>query len=207
MLYHRRSFLFGISALATLPLASAQTKPPTDKLISAARQQIGVTTSYDGGYRTLSYPNGDLSRQTGVCTDVIIRAYRDAFNFDLQKAVHEDINANFSAYPNIWGLSHPDRNIDHRRVPNLETYLQRQGAEQTIPDDLSKLRAGELVTIRLPRNLPHIAIVSNKVDHKGWPDILHNIGAGTREEPLANYNLHTLLHKRFSYFRPSWQDT
>ena len=134
-----------------------------------------------------------------MCTDVIVRAYRDAFDFDLQKAVHEDMRANFSAYPSIWRLSRPDRNIDHRRVPNLETWLTRQGAKLEMPSDVSQLEAGDLLTMRLPGNLPHIAIVSDKVSEAGEPLIIHNIGAGTREEALAA-SLQALLLYRFRVY-------
>ena len=93
-------------------------------LAAKAREQIGVTTSYDGSYQVIPYPNGDVPKDTGVCTDVVIRALR-AFGLDLQKAVHEDMRANFSRYPNLWGLKGTDRSIDHRRVPNLRTFFTR----------------------------------------------------------------------------------
>jgi len=169
------------------------------KLISAARKQIGVTLAYDGAYQSLTYPNGDVPRERGACTDVIIRTYRDAFNFDLQKAVHEDMRAHFSTYPANWGLSRPDRNIDHRRVPNLETWLARKGAKLPLPEASSALKPGDLVTMRLmPGNLPHIAIISDRVSAAGMPLLIHNIGAGTREEPLST-RLQALLLHRFHY--------
>lgn len=168
------------------------------KLIKAARDQIGTTRIYDGRYRALAYPNGDVPRTNGVCTDVIIRAYRDALSFDLQKAVHEDMGDNFSAYPNIWNLTRPDRNIDHRRVPNLETWLTRQNAKHDLPANLSALDPGDLVTMRLPRNLPHIALVSDRTTRAGRPLILHNIGAGAQEEPL-DPGLEQTLTARFRY--------
>lgn len=96
------------------------------KLVSAAREQVGVTLSYDPQYRRLAYPGGDVPLETGVCTDVVIRALRQQ-GLDLQKAVHEDMTANFARYPRHWGLTRPDRNIDHRRVPNLMTWFARQG--------------------------------------------------------------------------------
>ena len=109
------------------------------------------------------------------------------------------MRANFSAYPSIWRLSRPDRNIDHRRVPNLETWLTRQGAKLEMPSDVSQLEAGDLLTMRLPGNLPHIAIVSDKVSEAGEPLIIHNIGAGTREEALAA-SLQALLLYRFRVY-------
>jgi len=200
MFLKRRSFLLGLGALPLTPLAFAQTTPsPSASLITAARTQIGVTQTYDGAYQSLEYPNGDIPRVKGVCTDVIVRAYRDAFNFDLQQAVHEDMRGSFAAYPKIWGLSRPDRNIDHRRVPNLETYLTRQGAKLDLPTNLNQLVAGDLLTMRLPANLPHIAIVSDRTTRSGIPYILHNIGRGTREDRLSDYGLEDLLHARFRH--------
>ena len=207
MTFNRRDFLFGLAspALASLQLfdpAHAQTRILASlavQLITAARTQIGVTVNYDGSYRALIYPEGDVPRATGVCTDVIIRAYRDAFGVDLQKAVHEDMARHFSAYPQIWGLSRTDRNIDHRRVPNLETFFARHNTTRDLPTDLRLLEAGDLLTMRLPRNLPHIAIVTDKATRAGMPYIIHNIGAGTHEEPLTRYGLDTLLERRFRY--------
>ncbi|MGL4668926.1 MAG: DUF1287 domain-containing protein, partial [Saezia sp.] len=118
---------------AVFPYASlAQAKPLTQKdlatkLVVAARAQIGQTLYYNGAYERLSYPNGDIPIERGVCTDVTIRAYRQAFQFDLQKAMHEDMRAHFSAYPNNWGAKTTDRNIDHRRVPNQQAFFKRHG--------------------------------------------------------------------------------
>ena len=164
----RRFVILGLAALPAARFAQAQNQRQASatKLVAAARKQIGVTTGYDGAYKALDYPNGDIPRATGVCTDVVIRAYRDAFAFDLQQAVHEDMRGHFAAYPAIWGLSRTDRNIDHRRVPNLETFLTRK---QALLPDKSEFKAGDLLTFRLPRNLPHIAIVSDKTMPAGHP--------------------------------------
>ncbi len=173
-----------LSGLLALPFAGFHTGERTTQwhrqLIDASRAQIGVTTLYDGAYASLSYPGGDVPRERGVCTDVVVRAYRDAFGFDLQEAVHNDMQAAFGAYPAIWGLSRPDRNIDHRRVPNLETFLRRAGAERR-PDDW---QPGDLISCRLSGNLPHIAIVSNKRGLDRQWKVLHNIGRGTEESSL-----------------------
>lgn len=149
-------------------------------LVRAAREQVGVTRIYDGSYRRLDYPGGDVPVERGVCTDVVVRAYR-ALGFDLQREVHEDMTRAWPDYPKLWGLRHPDRNIDHRRVPNLATFLRRRGAELRLTDDPAAFRPGDLVTWRLPSGVPHIGIVS---DRKAGdrPLILHNIGAGAREE-------------------------
>lgn len=178
----RRHTLLGLGALLPGLAARANgTAPLAQRLVEAARAQIGVTTDYDGSYRRLAYPMGDVPVGTGVCTDVIVRAYRAAFGFDLQVAVHEDMAAAFPAYPAIWGLTGPDRNIDHRRVPNLETFLARRGAERAPTD----WQAGDLFTGRLANNRPHIAVVSGRRTFLGRePYLVHNIGRGTEESAL-----------------------
>jgi uncharacterized protein len=156
------------------------------KIVQAARSQIGVTTAYDPAYTSLGYPDGDVPRQKGVCTDVVIRALRDALSRDLQKLVHEDMKANFSRYPKIWGLKRPDRNIDHRRVPNLRQYFERKGYALRLPDDNDPavFQPGDLVTSMIGGKLPHIMIVSDRKTTDGRPLMFHNIGQGTREEDV-----------------------
>ena len=138
--FSRRGVLAGGIALGLIgcsKASDAQAQAGIDTkalaLIAAARGQIGVTRAYDPGYSRIAYPGGDVPRERGVCTDVVIRAYRDAFGIDLQRAVHEDMAAHFAAYPRHWGLQRPDRNIDHRRVPNLERFWQRAGADLPLP--------------------------------------------------------------------------
>lgn len=183
MAFSRRTVLAGLplwlSTPALQPLAPKSISPELH-LVKAARRQIGVTTSYDGRYQSISYPGGDVPIETGVCIDVVIRAYRSAFEVDFQKLIHEDMRSNFSAYPNIWGLSRTDRNIDHRRVPNVETWLKRRGFEREPTDWMP----GDIVSMRLGNRLPHIGILSTRRDRRGRPLGIHNIGAGTREEPL-----------------------
>jgi uncharacterized protein YijF (DUF1287 family) len=165
------------SLLAQLPLLAQ----PLD-LATAAMQQVGVTTGYDGSYRRLAYPGGDVPLESGVCTDVLIRAYR-ALGIDLQVRVHEDMRRAFSAYPLLWGLQRPDRNIDHRRVPNLETWFRRHGLVLAGGRDPADYQAGDIVSWRLESGLPHIGIVSaTRIDSR--PLVLHNIGAGVREEDV-----------------------
>ena len=178
----RRALLTGLAAAAAFPARAEPTWQA--RLIAAAERQVGRTVLYDGAYVRLAYPGGDVPRERGVCTDVVIRAYRDAFGLDLQTLVHEDMRRAFAAYPRNWGLSRPDRNIDHRRVPNLETFLKRRGAG--LPH--SGYQAGDLVTQRLPGNLPHILIVTARQAAPGRPLVVHNIGAGTRvEDALFDY--------------------
>ena len=148
-------------------------------ITAAARTQLGTTVTYDPAYRKLNYPNGDVPVKTGVCTDVIIRALRKAYKMDLQKLVHEDMKRNFNVYPKIWGLKSTDKNIDHRRVPNLQTYFKRKGYSLKINDH--DYEDGDIVTC-LVGNRPHIMIVTNRKKADGVPLIIHNIGSGTKEE-------------------------
>ncbi|MGP9689907.1 DUF1287 domain-containing protein [Psychrobacter sp. AOP22-C1-C5] len=168
---------FAQLAQAGSPLSSG------DKLAQDAKKQIGVTTSYDPAYRKLEFPRGDVPIETGVCTDVVIRAYR-LQNMDLQQLVNHDMKSNWSAYPKNWGLKSTDKNIDHRRVPNLEVFFARNGQTLSITDKAS-FQTGDIVSWRLPKsNLPHIGIVSDKVAADGTPLIIHNIGQGTQEENI-----------------------
>ncbi len=148
------------------------------RLVAAAHARTARRVTYDGAYRAIPYPNGDVPDSLGVCTDVVIRAYR-AVGIDLQRLVHEDMRADFRAYPDLWGLTRPDPNIDHRRVPNLQAFLRRRGAELPTSDDPAAYRPGDLVTWMLPGNLPHIGIVSDRRTADGRrPLIIHNIGRG-----------------------------
>ena len=171
-------------AIAVNPISSG------DKLALDAKKQIGVTISYDPTYRKLDFPRGDVPQETGVCTDVVVRAYR-LQNIDLQQLLNVDMKSNFSAYPKTWGLKSTDKNIDHRRVPNIETYFERHGQSLSMTDE-SSFKTGDIVSWRLPNsNLPHIGIVSDKSASDGTPLIIHNIGRGTQEENiLFAYPIH-----------------
>ncbi len=160
-----------------------------ERLVGAAEAQIGRTVTYDPAYVRIVYPGGDVPQDRGVCTDVIIRAYRDGLDFDLQKAVHEDMAANFSVYPKHWGLTRTDRNIDHRRVPNLRTFFKRRKAELAVSEIAADYLPGDLVSMMLPGNLPHIGIVSATMnDEASRPLLIHNIGDGTqRQDVLFTY--------------------
>lgn len=152
----------------------------------AAQAQIGVTLRYDPAYRRLAYPGGDVPKERGVCTDVIVRALRAARGLDLQKLVHEDIKAHWDAYPHQkrWRLDGPDPNIDHRRVPNLMTYFRRAGYGRTPTRQASEYLPGDIVAWDLGRGILHIGIVSDLVTAQGTPLVIHNIGAGAREEDI-----------------------
>lgn len=164
-----------------LLLALTATAFADSRLPELARRQIGVTVEYDGSYERLSYPGGDVPMERGVCTDVVIRALR-LLNYDLQKEVHEDMKRNFSRYPKRWGLKRTDRNIDHRRVPNLQTFFKRRGWSLPVTDTPTDYLPGDLVTCTVGGNLPHIMIVSDRRNDDGVPLIIHNIGGGTEEE-------------------------
>jgi uncharacterized protein YijF (DUF1287 family) len=170
----------GLLALTPPVHADAQAKPAS--IADAARGQIGKTLGYDPAYRTLDYPNGDVPMEVGVCTDVVVRALRGSLGMDLQKLVHEDMKRNFSRYPRNWGLKGPDKNIDHRRVPNLQAYFKRQGWALPVSKKPEDYQAGDLVTCIVPPDLPHVMIVSGKKNADGSPLVIHNIGGGAQEE-------------------------
>ncbi|MBP3499191.1 MAG: DUF1287 domain-containing protein [Akkermansia sp.] len=151
------------------------------RLPELARRQIGVTVEYDSAYVGLAYPGGDVPDERGVCTDVVIRALR-LLDFDLQKEVHEDMKRNFAAYPKYWGLKRPDKNIDHRRVPNLQTFFKRRGWGLPVSRNAADYKPGDLVTCLVGDSLPHIMIVSDRRNEEGIPLVIHNIGMGTEEE-------------------------
>ncbi|MBX3481197.1 MAG: DUF1287 domain-containing protein [Caulobacter sp.] len=183
-MFDRRALLLTLPAFGLFPGCRARATPSLDwgeKLVAAARGQVGRTLTYDPSYARLDYPGGDVPIDRGVCSDVVIRAYRTAFGVDLQRLVHEDMAAHFAAYPRNWGLKAPDRNIDHRRVPNLETFFRRRGA--SLPPD-TPWRAGDLITQRLlPGHYPHILIATGRNDSLGRPLIVQNNGGGARLEP------------------------
>lgn len=154
-------------------------------LITAAKERLNHLVIYDGSYQSIPYPNGDVDKHKGVCTDVIIRSYRQ-LGIDLQKLVHEDMQNNFALYPQTWGLTKPDSNIDHRRVPNLETFFKRHGKSLPITNNSKDYKPGDLVTWRLDNNLPHIGIVSDQPasTNKTRYQIIHNIGLGPKQEDM-----------------------
>jgi uncharacterized protein YijF (DUF1287 family) len=154
------------------------------ELVAAAIERTNHEVVYDGSYRAIEYPGGDVPDDVGVCTDVVIRAYRKV-GIDLQQGVHEDMKANFSKYPNNWGLTRPDPNIDHRRVPNLQVFFKRNGEELPVTNDPRDYQPGDIVTWTIPGNLPHIGIVTDrKVVGTNRPLIVHNIGRGTKLEDM-----------------------
>jgi uncharacterized protein YijF (DUF1287 family) len=162
----------------SINLCFAQTAIEQIELSDSALELTKQKVVYDPSYFSIDYPNGDVPSDKGVCTDVVIRAYRK-IGIDLQKNVHEDMKANFNAYPKIWGLKTTDRNIDHRRVPNLMTYFQRKGAEKPISDKGKDYLPGDIVCWNLGGAITHIGIVVNQKSNDGKRNlIVHNIGSG-----------------------------
>jgi uncharacterized protein YijF (DUF1287 family) len=150
-------------------------------LADSAKTQVGVTRHYDSRYRKLAYPGGDVPEDRGVCTDVIIRAYRK-FGIDLQVLVHQDMVKAWSQYPHAWGLKSTDKNIDHRRVPNLATFFKRHGQSLPVGNDAKVFLPGDIVTWQLASGVPHIGLVSSEQSKAGIPLVIHNIGNGTQLE-------------------------
>ena len=181
----RKIFIF-LLALPNTVFAGSFEK----EIVQAAYERTKHQVRYDGTYLKIPYPNGDVPKNIGVCTDVVIRTYRQ-LGIDLQKLVHEDMRANFSAYPSkrIWGLKKPDTNIDHRRVPNLQVFFQRHGQSLKVSQSSQDYQPGNLVTWMLPGNLPHIGIISSQYDPiTGTPLVVHNVGQGPKlENFLFNY--------------------
>ena len=181
-----------LSALLIFALAAVPVLADTvfkKKVTEAAEAQTNERVVYDGRYLKLAYPGGDVPAGTGVCTDVIIRAYRKA-GLDLQVAVHEDMKKNFSAYPKKWGRREPDTNIDHRRVPNLMTFFERRGASLPMTKRGADYKPGDVVAWDLGGGVTHIGVVVAGPPGAAKPLIVHNIGAGPkREDVLFDWKL------------------
>lgn len=161
-----------------------------EQLADSAETLTQVSVVYDPSYFSINYPNGDVPEGKGVCTDVVIRAYRK-LGIDLQKEVHEDMKAHFDRYPTIWGLSTTDKNIDHRRVPNLMTFFERYGIILPLSTDPDHYLPGDIVCWNLGGAVTHIGIVSDEIgEDTGLPLIVHNIGRGqVIEDMLFDYQL------------------
>jgi uncharacterized protein YijF (DUF1287 family) len=154
---------------------------------------------YDPAYRSIAYPMGDVPENTGVCTDVVIRVYRK-LGIDLQQLVHEDMRAHFSLYPNKWGLSRPDNNIDHRRVPNLMVFFERFGTALPISNNPAHFLPGDIVCWQLDRGMTHIGVVSNlKSNDRKRYLVIHNIGAGQVTEDML-FRFPIIGHYRYGAF-------
>lgn len=195
----RISVILLLAVIAFFTPAAADERATGEIIAQAAIAQTGVTVAYDPAYVVLPYPDGDVPIDRGVCSDVVIRALRAA-GADLQRLVHEDMKAHFRAYPKNWGLKRPDRNIDHRRVPNLETFFTRKGVRLPPARRLADYRPGDIVSWDLKGDkgyLPHIGVVTAEKARSGRPLIVHNIGAGARlEDVLTRWEM-------TGHFRPA----
>jgi len=185
----KRQFATGRSNAATPPASIAKPLPPKSspqlrQFIDGAVEQSKVTTGYDPSYVKLDYPNGDVSSDTGVCSDVVVRAFRKA-GIDLQKEVHEDMKLAWDEYPRKWGAKGTDSNIDHRRVLNLTTYFDRQGKSLSLSNNRDDYLPGDIVAWELSDGVEHIGILTNlSSDSDHHYLIVHNIGAGARVEDV-----------------------
>ena len=188
----RRAHVVVLAGFVVVAVATAQTRVSSTErhakflqdLSAAAIERTHRSVRYDPAYVRIPYPGGDVPGDTGVCTDEVVRAYRTV-GVDLQKEVHEDMLKNFAAYPHGWQISHPDSNIDHRRVPNLRVFFSRHGTALPVTDHVSDYRPGELVTWDLGAGVPHIGmVVDRKSAESGRYMIVHNIGAGPRMEDV-----------------------
>ena len=182
--------LLNILIFISIPSVSFGQVSFYDRLADSTLTLTKQIVSYDPMYFQLDYPNGDVPQDKGVCTDVVIRAYRK-FGIDLQKEVHEDMKSNFSKYPKKWGLSRPDKNIDHRRVPNLMTFFTRHGTTKPITTNPKDFLPGDIVCWNLGGAVTHIGIVVKKKSADGQRYlIVHNIGGGQiLEDCLFNFKI------------------
>ena len=163
--------------------------PAVRKIVDAAKAQVG--DDYDASYKTISYPNGDVPKGSGACTDVIVRAFRAA-NIDLQQLIHDDMKAHFSAYPNSWKLGRTDKNIDHRRVPNHIVFFKRFGQELPIGTsgaDLKTWQPGDVVEWKLNGGLWHTGIVSDGISPRGFPLVVHNAWKCVEQDALDAWEI------------------
>tara|TARA_B110000003_G_scaffold104017_1_gene106189 strand:+ start:1922 stop:2497 length:576 start_codon:yes stop_codon:yes gene_type:complete len=177
--------------------AQSQINLDSNKISDSAIQIIDSTIEYVPGWVDIPYPNGDVNPETGVCSDVVIRAFRK-FGYDLQEKIHIDMTNNFESYPNYWGHSKPDNNIDHRRVYNQMRFFKRMGNEIEISNNPDDYLPGDVVSWNLGGNTTHIGIVVNKKSNDGIRNmIVHNIGSGqVLEDVLFNYDI--IGHYRFN---------
>jgi uncharacterized protein YijF (DUF1287 family) len=166
-------------------------KSVADRIVEGAKEQLSWGTKYDPVYYVIPYPNGDLPKDRGVCTDVVIRALRHA-GFDLQQLIHEDMRRNFDKYPQNWGHKGPDRNIDHRRTPNQMTFFQRHGLSLTTRVSNSNAHEwmpGDFIFWKLPNGMNHVGVLSDKRNHKGLPLIIHNLSTTREEDVLETWKI------------------
>lgn len=187
-------WIVALLCIPTLAIAG-QEQPLANRVVEQAVKQVGVTLFYDPAYTSLAFPGGDVPIERGVCTDVVVRAYRGV-GIDLQLLVNQDMKKAFSKYPRAWGLSKPDPNIDHRRVLNLKVFFTRYGESLPLSAQATDYKPGDIVTWNLPDGRPHIGLVTDKV-RNGVPLMVHNIGAGAQVEDVL-FTFTITGHYRYS---------
>ncbi|MBS4022523.1 MAG: DUF1287 domain-containing protein [Dethiobacter sp.] len=161
-----------------------------DLVVLGARGEVKRGVRYNGSYIGIEYPGGDVPADIGVCTDVVIRAFRHA-GIDLQLLIHEDMRENFALYPQVYGLSAPDPNMDHRRVRNQMRFFERFGETLTLQvnDRLDEWRWGDVVYWIFPDGQLHAGIISDKKNRAGIPLVIHNAGRAVEEGALLRWEI------------------
>lgn len=186
------SFSPGMSSLPPSPVESIppDRRQTPDLIVLGARQEALQSVQYDGSYRNMTYPGGDVPSDRGACTDVVIRAFRNA-GLDLQVLIHEDMAIHFSAYPQNWGLEEPDTSIDHRRIPNQVTFFKRHGTElpTRVKENLDDWQWGDVVYWQFPNGDEHCGIVSDRRRKDGIPLVIHNAGICKEEDCLQRWTI------------------
>ena len=192
----------GLAEIMKPELSPVEQVPPEERtaydwILIGARDEVKNGTRYDASYQALAYPGGDVDSAIGACTDVIVRALRQA-GFDLQQLIHEDMAENFSLYPQLWGLFGPDPNIDHRRTQNQMNFFQRHGETLTLEvseETLPQWRHGDLVYWRFPDGQQHTGVISDRFNRQGLPLVIHNAGVAREENCLQRWEI--IGHYRF----------
>lgn len=183
--YYQPNALHKLSSTIQPTIAVPISNPTVKQLVAAGVAQTTYTRSYDPAYVAIAYPGGDVPAETGVCTDVVIRAFRKV-GVDLQKEVHEDMSRAFADYPQEWGLTQPDPNIDHRRVPNLIRFFERKGKVIPITRDPQDYQPGDVVMWDVGQGNLHTGLVTNiRAKQTSQYYIVHNIGAGAKVEDVV----------------------
>lgn len=177
--------VLGCAPRRTVTVSAAAPTTTAAKIVAGARDQLTWGTTYDSAYRRLTYPGGDVPRDKGVCTDVIVRALRAA-GHDLQKLIHEDMKKSWRSYPRYGGLSKPDRNIDHRRVPNQMAYMRRHATKLPLDGDWKR---GDFVYWKLDSGLDHCGVLTDKLNSSGEPYVIHNLSTPSEEDCLRSWKI------------------
>lgn len=193
-----RGMLFNKRTISPVEEKEISDRRTCDWIVIGAREEVKRGTVYDASYISMEYPGGDVPEDRGACTDVIVRGFRKAC-IDLQKLIHEDMRQNFVEYPQLWGLTEPDANIDHRRVPNQMCFFRRHGISLPIAVSegaLNQWQWGDVVYWRFPGGMEHCGIVSDMTGASGLPLVIHNAGVAREEDCLIRWEI--IGHFRYS---------